>query len=144
MNKKKLVKEISELLKENSIKKPIRQARKVFHISDDEGNSKDFVIKSENKTAIYTTDDITAILDAALLVTEEALKRGEEVSIHGFGNLGLIYRKPRELKVVGTSDKVLVEGHYIPKFTFGSELRLCAKLYELSLDENSSDKNSDE
>ncbi len=144
MNRKKLIKEISDVLKENNVKKPIRSARKVFHISDDEGNSKDFVIKSENKTAIYTTDDIAAILDAAVLVAEEALKKGEEVSIHGFGSLGLIYRKPRQVKVVGTDERMTIEGHYIPKFSFGNELRLCAKMYELSLDENKSGDTADE
>lgn len=138
MNRKELIKEVSGVLKENNMKKPVRTSKKVFHISDDEGNSKDFVIKAENKTAIYTTDDIAAILDAALYVTKEALKKGGEVNIHGFGNLGLIYRKPRKVKAVGTGNAVTIDGHYIPKFSFGNELRLCAKLYELSLGKETS------
>jgi nucleoid DNA-binding protein len=133
MNKKSFIREISDVLKENNIKKPMRTPKKVFHITDDEGNSKDFVIKATDKSAIFTTNDIENIIDAAIHVIEEALKSGDEVNIHGFGNLHLIYRQPRTLKAVGTEDTITVDGHYIPKFSFGNDLKLCAKMYELSL-----------
>lgn len=135
MNKKKFIKEISDTLRDNNIKKPIRTPRKVFRITDDEGNSKEFVVKATDKSAIFTASDIECIIDAAIFVIEEALKGGEEINIHGFGNLHLIYRKPRTLKAVGTEESLVAPGHYIPKFSFGSDLKLCAKMYELSLED---------
>lgn len=133
MNKKDLIRHVSDLLRENNIKKPVSVPKQVFHISDDEGNTKDFTVKKTDKKVIYTIDDVGVIVDACLCVIQNALKRGEPVSIHGFGSLGLHYRKPRMTKQIGTDNDVTIEGRYVPKFSFGNDLRMCAKVYELSL-----------
>lgn len=135
MNKKDFIKCVSELLRANDIKKPVSMPKQVFHISDNEGNSKDFTIRKTDKSVMYTKDDVTAIVDACLYVIQESLKRGEPVSFHGFGTLGLNYRKPRATKCVGTEEDVVIEGRYVPKFSFGNDLRMCAKIYELSLND---------
>ncbi|MCD8208997.1 MAG: HU family DNA-binding protein, partial [Bacteroidales bacterium] len=93
MNKRDLIREINNVLRENGVKKPISIPKHVFHISDDDGNSRDFSVKTREKTAVYTIDDVENILDACICVIEDALKRGEEVSIYSFGTLGLKYRK---------------------------------------------------
>lgn len=133
MNKQELIKSVSDLLSENKIKKHITTPKQVFHISDDDGNSKDFSIKQTEKTIAYTQTDIATIMEACLCVIQESLKRGEPVSIRGFGTLGLTYRKPRITKYIGTDEDVVIDGHFIPKFAFGNDLRMCAKMYELSL-----------
>lgn len=133
MNKKDFIRCVSDLLRTNDIKKPVSIPKQVFHISDNEGNSKDFTIKKTDKSVLYTRDDVAAIVDACLYVIQDSLKRGEPVSFHGFGTLGLNYRKPRATKCVGTEENVVIEGRYVPKFSFGKDLRMCAKIYELSL-----------
>lgn len=133
MNKSDFVKCVSDVLRTNGIKKPVSIPKRVFHISDDDGNSKDFSVKTTEKSVIFTKNDVNAIIDACVYVAQEALKRGEPITFHGFGTLGLNYRKPRKTKCVGTDDDVVIDGRYVPKFSFGNDLRLCAKMYELSL-----------
>lgn len=82
-------------------------------------------------------------MDACIYVVQEALKRGEPISISGFGTLGLNYRKPRVVKHPDTDKNVYVNGRYVPKFTFGNDLRMCAKIYELSLDDKISESTYD-
>lgn len=133
MNKIDFIKCVSDVLRTNDIKKPVSIPKQVFHISDDEGNSKDFTVKKTDKSVQYTKDDVTAIVDACLYVIQESLKRGEPINFRGFGTLGLNYRKPRATKCVGTEEDVVIKGRYVPKFSFGNDLRMCAKIYELSL-----------
>lgn len=136
MNRKELVRRIAGLMRTNNIRKPVSSQKQVFHISDDEGNKKDFVVRKTDKQVLFTTDDVEAIIDSCICVIEDALKRGEEISIRGFGTLGLHHRKARATKRPDTGEWVEVEARYVPKFTFGNDLRMCAKMYELSLSEN--------
>lgn len=133
MNRKELIRNVAAAMRENNIRKLISSPKQVFHISDDDGNQKDFIVKKSDKGVLYTVDDVEAVLDTCLAVIEEAMRRGEAVSVRGFGTLGLKYRKPRATKVPGTEEWVDIESRYIPKFTFGNDLRMCAKVYELSL-----------
>lgn len=64
MNRTEFIKNVSDELRANDIRKPISIPKQVFHISDDEGNSKDFTIKKIDKTAIYTKDDVDNIINA--------------------------------------------------------------------------------
>ena len=57
------------------------------------------------------------------------------MSIRGFGTLSLNYRKPRTNKHPVTHEDVEVSGRYVPKFESGKDLKMCAKMYELSLAE---------
>ena len=133
MNRKELIRSVASAMRENNIRKHVSSPKYVFHISDDDGNHKDFVVKKTDKSVLFTSDDVEAVLDTCRAVIEDALRRGEPVSIHGFGTLGLKYRKPRATKIPGTEQWVDVESRYIPKFAFGNDLRMCAKVYELSL-----------
>lgn len=136
MNKKELIQRASELLRQKNIKKVVPGGKTVLHISDDNGNSSDFVVKKAEKTIIFNIDDLTSIMDAFLYVVEDALKHGEEVSIHGFGSLGLKYRQERSTFHPDTKERCVIDGHYTPKFISGKGLKLAAKVFELSLDEN--------
>lgn len=137
MNKKSFIKSVTDVLRNNEIKKPVSIPKRVFHISDDEGNTKDFTVKMVDKSVIYTQEDVAAIVDACICVVMDSLKRGEPVSLHGFGSLGLHYRKPRRTKQVGSGQEIEIDGRYTPKFSFGNDLRMCAKVYELSLHDTS-------
>lgn len=133
MVRKELISRISAVLRENNIRKPVSFPKHVFHISDDEGNQKDFVAKKTDKMVLYTTDDVAAILDACQYVIQETLKQGEEISIHGFGRLGLKYQKEKTVHNIRDSQLVTIDGHYSPRFLCGNDLKRCAQIYEQSL-----------
>lgn len=135
MNRKELVRRVALVLRDNNVRKPIHMQKQVLHISDDDGNKKDFVVKKRDASVLYTADDIEAVIDACMAVIKSALKQGESILIRGFGILGLNYRKARTARHPTTGEKVDVEGRYVPKFTPGNDLRMCAKVYELSVDE---------
>jgi DNA-binding protein HU-beta len=133
MNKRQLVSRIAEVMRLNNVRKQVLVPKKVFHISDDDGNHKDFVVKSADKNVLFSVDDVENVIDAAIQVIEESLKVGEPVTVQGFGTLGLKYRKARATKQVGTDEWIDIAARYVPKFSFGNDLRMAAKLYELSL-----------
>lgn len=135
MNKKDLVKKVAAVLRSNSIRKPISIPKQVFHISDDEGNKKDFIVRKTEKTVLYNEQDIESVLDACISVVEDALKHGDDVYIHGFGRLGVHKRAARETKHPVTNEPVSVSERYVPKFSFGNNLRMAAKIYGLSINE---------
>lgn len=133
MKKKELISRIASVLRDNNIRKPISIPKQTFHISDDDGNCKDFTVKKTNKTVQYNTDDVSVIIDACLSVIEDALKHGEDVNIHGFGTLSVCKRAARQTKHPDTGEVVEVRARYVPKFSFGNTLRIAANVYELSL-----------
>lgn len=135
MNRKELVRRASNVLRDNNIKKPVYAQKQVLHISDDDGNTKDFVIKKNDNCVAFTTNDIDAIIDACIYVIQDALKHGDSISIRGFGSLGLHYRKARTTKHPTTGEDVEVDARYVPKFVSGNDLKLCAKMYELLMEE---------
>ena len=133
MNKKEFVSKVAETLRENNMRKPVSVKKHTFHISDDEGNTADFNIKQRDKNVLYTVDDAENVIDACLAVIVDALKNGEEINIKGFGRLGVHYRAARRTKEPNSGELCEVEARYVPKIYFGTELRMAAKLYELSL-----------
>lgn len=135
MTKKDLVSCITSVLREKNIRKPVYAQKHVLHVSDDDGNSKDFIIKKKDTAILFTKDDVEKILDACIGIIEDSLKRGEEINIRGFGTLAVHHRKARSTIHPVTGEYIDVEARYIPKFTFGNELRMCAKVYELSLND---------
>lgn len=140
MNKKELVDKTVEILRENDVRKTVTAQKTIFHISDDYGNQSDFIVKKADKGLLFTKGDVAAIMDACLVAIEDSIKRGEDVSIHGFGTLGVHYRAARETKHPDTGKYVQVDARYVPKFSFGNSLRMAAKVYEMSLSDRGGDK----
>lgn len=132
MNKKELSSRVAEVLRANNVRKPVSVKKQTFHITDEEGNMADFHIKQQDKNVIYTVDDTLNIIDACIAVIVDALKNGEEINIKGFGNLGLHYRAARRTKEPNTGEWCEIEARYVPKFSYGNDLRMAARLYELS------------
>jgi hypothetical protein len=69
MNRKELVRRAANVMRDNNIKKPVYSQKQVIHISDDDGNTKDFVIK-KNDTGVslhLTTLSQSSMLVSALL-----------------------------------------------------------------------------
>lgn len=135
MNKKELINKIVDVLQENDVRKKISAQKTVFHISDDFGHQSDFVVRKSERGLLFTSNDVAAIIDACLAVVEDSLKRGEEINIHGYGSLGVHYREARQTKHPSTGEDVEIPAKYTPKFKFGHQLRMAAKVYELSLED---------
>lgn len=133
MNKKDLISKTVDVLHENNVRKHTTAQKTTLHISDDHGNQSDFIIKKSEKGLLFTINDVTAIIDACLAVIEDAIKHGENISIHGFGTLGVQHRAARRTKHPDTGEIVNIDARYVPKFNFGNALRMAAKVYELSL-----------
>ena len=133
MNKDGLVRGVVSVLRQNDVRKAMPAKKHVFHISDDEGNTKTFSVKQQGKGVLYTVPDIDTIVDAVLYVICEAVKRGEPISIHGFGNLKLKYHKAHSVKNVGDGQYVEVPAYFVPKFKPGTDLINAAKVYEVSI-----------
>ena len=140
MNKKNLVDKVVSVLRDNDIRKNVASQKTTLHISDDDGNVSDFVIKKAESGLLFTGRDVSYILDAILAVVEDSIKHGEEVSIHGFGSLGVHQRAARQTKHPLTGEAVDVEARYVPKFNFGNTLRMAAKVYEMSQEDIGSDE----
>lgn len=139
MNRRDLARSAADVLRQNNARKTVTIPKQVLHISDDNGVQKDFTVKRKDKDVLYTIDDVNVILEALICVIKDSLKSGEPVSIHGFGSFGLKYRKPRQTKSVNTDDTITISGRFVPKFSFGNDLRLCAKIYEMSFDDRIED-----
>lgn len=135
MNRTDFVGAISSKLRELGLRKPIRTPKHVFHISDDSGTTKNFIVKQTERSEIYTHDDIENILSAAADVIRESLARGEKIQLHGFGTFGLKWKKERRVKHPASGEMVTIKGRYMPEFTFVREFRVFGRLYELSLEE---------
>lgn len=133
MNKKELASRAAEILRKNDVRKPVKLKKHTFCITDDDGNKANFVVKQSDKNVIYTNDDVNNVIDACITAILESIKKGEEINIRGFGVLGLHYRAARRTKQPGTEDWYEVEARYVPKFFYGNDLRVAARLYEVEL-----------
>lgn len=135
MNRKELAARAAELLRERDVRKPVKIKKHVFTVSDADGNCANFAVKRGDKLVLYSVDDVLNILDACVEVTRNALQNGDEVSLKGFGTLGLHKRAARATKRPDTGEWCEVPEHYVPKFYFGNDLRMAARVYELSIPE---------
>lgn len=131
MNKKDLVTRVSDLLRENDIRKPVSIKKNTFKITDSDGKTADFTVKQQDKFVLYTAEDVGNVLDACLFAIEEALKTGEKINLRGFGTLGLHYRAARRVREPNEEIWHTIDGHFLPKFMPGKDLRMAAKIFEL-------------
>ena len=132
MYRRDFVRAVAEVLRVSGARKPVSIPKHVLHVSDDEGNSKDFSIKKADKNMLYTVDDVNKMVDACIDVIERALKAGDDISIHGFGTLGLRYRKARRTKNMLNGDEIEIEARFVPKFIPGKSIKTCARVYSLN------------
>lgn len=132
MNKRELINSVTDKLQMADLRKPVTAQKAVFHISDDEGNSKDFVVRKKATALLYTQKDVGYILDAFFEVIAEALAKGDNVAIHNFGTFAPHYRAGRTVKHPVTEQPIVLKEKYIPKFSPGAELNRATMIYEQS------------
>lgn len=132
MNRKELIERAAAILRESDTRKPIMIQRHTFTITDDAGSSAKFVVRRKEKDVLYNADDVSNIIDACLTAVIESLKRGEDVTIKGFGTISLHHRAARRTKEPNTGEWCEVEARYVPKIVFGKDMKMAARVYELS------------
>lgn len=136
MNKKELVVAVTHLLEENDVRKHFAPQRAVLHISDDDGNKKDFVVKKDSTDILFNCNDVNQIVDAILEVVKDQLKHGGKINFTGVGVMGVRKSPSKVTRHPATGQLMTIPERYVPTFEFGKELKLAAKLYGLNLEEN--------
>ncbi len=67
--------------------------------------------------------EVNAALDATLGAITAALRRGEKVTLVGFGTFQVRERKAREGRNPQTGERIRIPARRVPAFTAGKELR---------------------
>lgn len=134
MNKAEIANRVYEILKENDYRKATVSKKFKFQITDEDGHAKDFSIMKKEHPPLLNKQDITAVIDALMLVIEEALRTGEEFSLRGLITVRTKRRKGRWVYHPETGEPVEVEERYVPAVLFGNKLKIAAKLYGQDVD----------
>ena len=74
-----------------------------------------------------TKADATRVVDALIDNVTRALKKGEKVTLVGFGTFGVSKRKARAGRNPQTGAPIRIGARRVPKFTAGKELKDAVK-----------------
>ena len=140
MNQKEFTRRVASVLRENDARKRIPSTKHVFHISDDMGNSKDFIIKKDSRGALFNIEDVDTVIKACIEVVLDSISNGESISILRLGTLGLQFVKGRTIRNVHDGSMKVIPSRYIPRLSFGKELKMRVKMYQLNLEERAKDE----
>ena len=135
MNRREYVSRVAAYLRQNDVKMEVTLPRQVFHISDDEGNTRDFAVRGSKRRYIFNADELNEILDGFISVALEAMKNGETIGIHKFGILRNRFRKARTTKDINTGKEIRVAARLVPYFAPGKDMQTSVKLYQMKLEE---------
>jgi DNA-binding protein HU-beta len=75
------------------------------------------------KDSRLTKADATRAIDAVIANVTRALKKGEKVTLVGFGTFGVSRRKARAGRNPRTGTPIRIAARRVPKFTAGKELK---------------------
>ena len=71
----------------------------------------------------FSKKDVTRVLEAFTRIVERTLKKGEKVSVTGFGSFVLSHRPARKGINPATKQKIDIPAVNVPKFKAGKQLR---------------------
>jgi DNA-binding protein HU-beta len=77
--------------------------------------------------ATMTKADAARAVDAVLATVEEALRRGSEVTVAGFGKFHVSNRGARQGVNPRTGERIEIAASRVPRFTAGSGLKNAVK-----------------
>lgn len=140
MNKRQMVAEAVELLKENNIRKKLAQKSETFKIiQESSGDEASFTVNRKDKEIYYSAQDVRNILDALLFLAEDKLKHGEPVTIHGFGSIEMKHMAERRVREPLEEIWHHIPACYRPRFKAGTKLLEAGRAYELLLKDQDPD-----
>ncbi len=85
-------------------------------------NKEQLIDRVAGKTGL-SKKDANAALDAILEGITGALRKGEKVTLVGFGTFSVRRRKAREGRNPQTGEKIKIPARKVPAFTAGKELK---------------------
>ena len=130
--KKELIKRITKRMSDKHMRKPVAVPKTVFHIEDDNGNRKDFVVQGDNKFVKYTKEDVEALFDTYVEVIDEALRNGEGVTIPGYWSIGAKHKPSRRMYNVYAGELFDTEEKYVPHCVIGKRTKMAIEAYSIS------------
>jgi DNA-binding protein HU-beta len=77
--------------------------------------------------AELTRSDASKAVDAMLSTVEDALRRGSDVTVSGFGKFHVSDRAPRAGVNPRTGERIQIAASRVPRFTAGSALKSAVK-----------------
>jgi len=84
---------------------------------------KSTIINDIIQTTKLPKKDVVTVVDTMLDLITESLKEGESVSLSGFGSFLLVERKPKELYLPGSNEKVYVKAKRAVRFRPSKKLK---------------------
>jgi DNA-binding protein HU-beta len=84
-------------------------------------NKDDLILEISKATC--TKAEAARAWDAAMEAMKKALKKGEKVTLTGFGTFAVVKRAARNARNPRTGEWMKIEGRNAPKFTAGKALR---------------------
>jgi DNA-binding protein HU-beta len=81
------------------------------------------LINSLSEETAFSKKDVTRVLESFIRIVERTLKRGEKVSLTGFGAFVLSHRPARSGINPATKQKISIPAVNVPKFKAGKQLR---------------------
>lgn len=85
--------------------------------------NKSELINSLSEETAFSKKDVSRVLDSLTRIIERSLKKGEKVSITGFGSFWISTRPERKGINPTTKERINLPAVNIPKFKAGKNLR---------------------
>ena len=85
--------------------------------------NKSELINSLSEETTFSKKDVTRVLDSLTRIIERTLKKGEKVSITGFGSFWLSQRPARKGINPATKQSIDLPAVNVPRFKAGKNLR---------------------
>ena len=93
--------------------------------------NKSELINSLSEETTFSKKDVSRVLDSLTRIIERALKKGEKVSITGFGSFWISTRPARKGINPATKERINLPEVNIPRFKAGKNLREVVRLVKL-------------
>jgi DNA-binding protein HU-beta len=81
------------------------------------------LINSLSEETAFSKKDVTRVLESFTRIIERTLRKGEKVSLTGFGTFVLSHRPARKGINPATKEKIDIPAVNVPKFKAGKQLR---------------------
>ena len=89
--------------------------------------NKSELINSLSEETAFSKKDVSRVLDSLTRIIERTLKKGEKVSITGFGSFWLSKRPARKGINPATKERIDLPEVNVPRFKAGKNLRECVR-----------------
>ncbi len=85
--------------------------------------NKSELINSLSEETAFSKKDVTRVLDSLTRIIERSLKKGEKVSLTGFGSFSVSCRPARKGINPATKERIDLPAVNVPRFKAGKNLR---------------------